>query len=29
METILQFENLDYYYESNGKNVAILDNVNF
>lgn len=29
METILQFKNLDYYYESNGKNVAILDNVNF
>ncbi|KKZ93135.1 hypothetical protein B4147_2371 [Bacillus wiedmannii] len=29
MEIILQFKNLDYYYESNGKNVAILDNVNF
>lgn len=29
METILQFKNLDYYYESNGKNVVILDNVNF
>jgi len=29
METILQFKNLDYYYESNGKKVAILDNVNF
>lgn len=29
METILQFKNLDYYYESNGKNVAILENVNF
>ncbi|MFJ6209484.1 ABC transporter ATP-binding protein [Lysinibacillus sp. NPDC092081] len=29
METILQFKNLDYYYESNGKKVTILDNVNF
>lgn len=29
METILRFKNLDYYYESNGKNVAILENVNF
>ena len=29
METILQFKNLDYYYESNGKKVKILDNVNF
>ncbi|EOP79341.1 hypothetical protein IGM_06320 [Bacillus cereus HuB4-4] len=29
METILQFKNLDYFYESNGKKVKILDNVNF
>ncbi|OUA88940.1 ABC transporter ATP-binding protein [Bacillus thuringiensis] len=29
METILQFKNLNYYYESNGKKVTILDNVNF
>jgi putative ABC transport system ATP-binding protein len=29
METILQFKNLDYYYESNEKKVKILDNVNF
>ncbi|WP_025151388.1 ABC transporter ATP-binding protein [Bacillus sp. H1a] len=29
METILQFKNLDYYYESNGKKVTILNNVNF
>ncbi|HDR7589719.1 ABC transporter [Bacillus mycoides] len=29
METILQFKNLGYYYESNGKKVTILDDVNF
>ncbi|MCU5406773.1 ABC transporter ATP-binding protein [Bacillus cereus] len=29
METILQFKNLNYYYESNGKKVTILDNANF
>ncbi|WP_242319894.1 ABC transporter ATP-binding protein [Bacillus cereus group sp. BfR-BA-01349] len=29
METILKFKNLHYYYESNGKKVTILDNVNF
>ncbi|PES73788.1 ABC transporter [Bacillus cereus] len=29
METILQFKNLNYYYESNGKKVTILDNVDF
>ncbi|AIK35961.1 MULTISPECIES: ABC transporter ATP-binding protein [Bacillus] len=29
METILQFKNLNYYYESNRKKVTILDNVNF
>ncbi|MBJ8030188.1 ABC transporter ATP-binding protein [Bacillus cereus group sp. N21] len=29
METILQFKNLNYYYESNRKRVTILDNVNF
>lgn len=29
METILQFKNLNYYYERNQKKVMILDNVNF
>ncbi len=29
METILQFENLNYHYKSNNKKITILDNVNF
>ncbi|MFJ8511964.1 ABC transporter ATP-binding protein [Lysinibacillus xylanilyticus] len=29
METILQFKNLNYYFEDNQKKITILDNVNF
>ncbi|MBK3497269.1 ABC transporter ATP-binding protein [Viridibacillus sp. YIM B01967] len=29
MDTILQFENLNYHYHSNNKKIKILDNVNF
>lgn len=29
METILQFKNINYYYESNNKRTTILKNVNF
>ncbi|SCW65765.1 putative ABC transport system ATP-binding protein [Paenibacillus tianmuensis] len=29
METILQFENLNYHYKSNGRKITILDNVSF
>jgi len=29
METVLQFKDVNYYYESNGKKVTILDNVTF
>ncbi len=29
METILQFKNINYHYESNNKRTTILQNVNF